>query len=267
MTSDERKKLYAELAAPFPEECIERTSGRDTGKGYDTAGVRAQYIINRINEVLGVGCYRVHRTIASRQITSPKGRPLWESVCDMTVELGQWENGQFIVFGESLADGGHTAFSEADSKKGAHTNAWKRACAGFGIGRQAWEGTLDFDDDNMPADPVSVSAPTSARTTSAPSAISIPQDVTVRRLPAATAPARVEETRNRVSSKQLGAVWAIARKAGLEQSSLRSQVKIQFGVQLEFLSRQQASELIDALGRKVSSNGHAAGVADAVHGT
>jgi hypothetical protein len=58
-------------------------------------------------------------------------------------------------------------------------------------------------------------------------------------------------------------VWAIARKAGLEQSSLRAQVKVQYGVQLEFLSRQAASELIDALSRKLASNGHAPAAADA----
>ena len=52
----------------------------------------------------------------------------------------------------------------------------------------------------------------------------------------------------------------------MEQSSLRAQTKAQYGVQLEFLSRQQASELIDALSRKLSANGHDAGGAEAAAG-
>ena len=33
MTNEEKKKIYAALAAPFPEHCIQRTEGRTTGRG------------------------------------------------------------------------------------------------------------------------------------------------------------------------------------------------------------------------------------------
>ena len=59
MTNDEKKKLYAALAAPFPESCIQRTSAGQTGRGYDTTGIAYQFIVNRLNEVLGVG--RFHK--------------------------------------------------------------------------------------------------------------------------------------------------------------------------------------------------------------
>ena len=50
----------------------------------------------------------------------------------------------------------------------------------------------------------------------------------------------------------------LARRLGIESTSMRAQVKAQFGAQLEFLSRQQASELIAALNRKAANgNGHA----------
>ncbi len=55
-----------------------------------------------------------------------------------------------MVFAESLADGGHVASAEADARKGAYTNAFKKAAAFFGVGRQAYEGSLD--DDNVPSD-------------------------------------------------------------------------------------------------------------------
>ena len=42
MTNEEKRKIYAALAAPFPEHCIRHTEGRITGRGYDTSGPRAE---------------------------------------------------------------------------------------------------------------------------------------------------------------------------------------------------------------------------------
>jgi hypothetical protein len=150
MTHEEKKKVYAALAAPFPEHCIQRTEGRITGRGYDTSGIGYQFIANRLNEVLGVGGWRAHRTVTVKEITRSNGRPAFEAICDITLELGEWVDGQFIVFAESLADGGSIAASEADARKGAYTGSWKKAAAFFGVGRQAYEGSLD--DDNLPQD-------------------------------------------------------------------------------------------------------------------
>src|SRR6266702_5121520 len=150
MTSEEKKKLYAALAAPFPEHAIQRTEGRVTGRGYDTAGIGYQFICNRLNEVLGIGGWRAHRTVTVKKVTTSKGRDAFEAICDLTLELGSWENGEFIVFAESLADGGHTSMSEADARKGAYTNSLKKAAAMHGCGRQAYEGTRD--DDNVPSE-------------------------------------------------------------------------------------------------------------------
>ncbi|MBS2031596.1 MAG: hypothetical protein JST54_27100 [Deltaproteobacteria bacterium] len=244
---DDRKKLYALLSAPFPPEAIERTQGSVTGKGYDTAGVRAQYLINRLNEVLGVGCFRIHRTVSVKQSTSPKGRTIYEAIVDMTLEIGCWENGQFVVIGEALADGGHTAFIECDAKKGATTNALKRACAQFGIGKAAWEGTLD--DDNAPLD--DRSDPTHA-THPAP-----PVQHPAAAPPMPTRASNASGGRNRLTSKQLGAIFAAARKLGFEQAALRAQVKLLYGAMPEFLTSQQASELITSLNSgAIKPNGH-----------
>ena len=53
MTPEQKKALYKQLSQPFPEEAIERTDGLQTGKGYSTTGIKAQFIINRLNETLG----------------------------------------------------------------------------------------------------------------------------------------------------------------------------------------------------------------------
>ena len=114
----EEEDLPAKLAAPFPEHCIQRTEGRLTGRGYDTTGIGYQFIANRLNEALGVGGWRAHRTVTVKEIVRANGRPAFEAICDITLELGEWIDGQFIVFAESLADGGNLASSENRCKEG-----------------------------------------------------------------------------------------------------------------------------------------------------
>jgi hypothetical protein len=261
MDENTRKKLYAALAAPFPESCIQRTEGKLTGRGYDTTGIGYQHIVNRLNEVLGIGGFRAHRTVTVKEVKRSNGRPAFEAICDLTLELGQWVDGNFVVFAESLADGGHIASSEADARKGAYTNAFKKAAAFHGVGKAAYEGTLD--DDNIP-DVGGISVPTAVPAqaiklgpTPGPSLVSeeIPPGY-VRTGPVIdTRPASQAQERNRLSSKQLAAIWSIARKLGVEQSSFRAQVKQRYGSQMEFLAKNQASELITSLNAQLHNGG------------
>jgi hypothetical protein len=248
MTREEKARIYAALAAPFPENAIQRTEGRITGRGYDTTGIGYQFICNRLNEVLGVGGWRAHRTVTVKEVTTAKGRQAFEAICDLTLELGSWENGDFVVFAEALADGGHTSMSEADARKGSYTNALKKAAAMFGCGRQAYEGTLD--DDNVPQEVPAEPMP------STPGGVTQPRPAPV--VASATAPKPPAPQRSRLSSKQLAAIWAIGRKVGYEQQTLRQHIKTAFGVQPEFISREQASHAIGALSKE-AGNGHDTG--------
>lgn len=83
MTPKQKEALYEQLSQPFPKEAIERTDGRQTGKGYTTTGIKAQFIINRLNEVLGIGGWRTHRKIAVRELTTNSGRKAYEAVCSL----------------------------------------------------------------------------------------------------------------------------------------------------------------------------------------
>jgi len=257
MDENTRKKLYAALSAPFPESCIQRTEGRLTGRGYDTTGIAYQWVANRFNEVLGLGGFRVHREVTVKEVQRSNGRPAFEAICDLTLELGEWVDGKFMPFAESLADGGHLSSSEADARKGAYTNAFKKAAAFHGVGRQAYEGTLD--DDALPSDAVALP------TTSGPKPVAAvvaappaqPQQTPPGYVrvgaPVDTRPPQVD--RNRLSSKQLAAIMSIGRKLGVEPSALRSRVKTQFGCQLEFISREQASLVIKSLDTQLNGNG------------
>jgi hypothetical protein len=260
MTSAEKKAIYAALAAPFPEHCIQRTEGRLTGRGYDTSGIGYQHIANRLNEVLGVGGWRAHRTVTVKEITRSNGRPAFEAICDITLELGEWIDGQFIVFAESLADGGNLASSETDARKGSYTNAFKKAAAFFGVGRQAYEGSLD--DDNLPGEHVMQAAQQAVqRPAPAATPVGVPHAPVMQQPRPTPAP-----TRNRLTSKQLGAIGAIARKLGLDQPALRAATKQRFNAQPEFLTREQASQMISSLsqqagnGQDTSSDMHEPGM-------
>ncbi|MEW5848036.1 MAG: Rad52/Rad22 family DNA repair protein [Myxococcota bacterium] len=244
MNDNDKKKLYAALAAPFPDEAVERTDGAVTGKGYSTTGIKYQFVVNRLNDVLGLGGWRAHRQVTVTQLATSSGRKAYEAICDLVLQLGTWVNGEFQVFAEALADGGHISVSEADARKGAYTNALKKGAAMFGCGRQAYEGTLD--DDAVPGvdqmAPVSRAAPQQASTqTSRPS--SAPQTNGV--------PPSAPVERARLTAKQLAALWAISKKLGMAPAEFRRSVKEQHGVQPEFLTRPQASALIASMG-----NGH-----------
>jgi hypothetical protein len=253
MTSAEKKAIYAALANPFDEHCIQRTEGRLTGRGYDTSGIGYQFIANRLNEVLGVGGWRAHRTVTVKESVRSNGRPAFEAICDITLELGEWVDGNFIVFAESLADGGHLASSEADARKGSYTNAFKKAAAFFGVGRQAYEGSLD--DDNLPGEHV-VQAFQQSVQRPAPVAAPVSVPVAAPHAPVMQQPrATPAPTRNRLTSKQLGAIGAIARKLGLDQPALRAATKQRFNAQPEFLTREQASQMISSLSQQ-AGNGH-----------
>jgi len=83
MTHEERQRVYAALSAPFPDSCIQRTDGNQTGRGYSTTGIAYQFVVNRLNEVLGLGGFRTERTMTTRELTSAKGRPVFEAICEL----------------------------------------------------------------------------------------------------------------------------------------------------------------------------------------
>jgi hypothetical protein len=248
--NEDRKKLFTALAAPFPEEAIERTDGRVTGRGYDTSGIKYQYVVDRINEVLGIGGFRTHRTTTVKSATSAKGRPVFEALCEVRLELGEWKDGTFVVFAEAYGDGGHTAMNEADARKGAFTNGFKKAAAMLGAGRDAYRGVLD--DDNGPA------AEDGDDTPRTPARCSGQAEATSR---APATPIATARERERITAKQVQAIWSLVRRHGYEEPVFRQRVRERYGRQLEFLSKVQASEVIAAMSEvpppTKPSNGHA----------
>ena len=232
-STDELREVYRRLAEPFPEEAIQRTRADETRRGYNTTGIGYQFVVNRLNEVLGVGGFRVAREFTLREKQSRSGMPMVEATCDLVLQLGSWEAGQFIPFAEAPGTGGHLAASEADAKKGAFTNGFKKAAAFFGVGRQAYEGTLD--DDNVPAPDCRGPQPSQRRRPPARSAAATNSDV----------PQRV--TNGRVTSAQLAKLRQLVDQVGGDWQRFREHVRGKHGINVEYTDMKLASALIDEL--------------------
>jgi len=146
LTMEELTKLYPKLSAQLGKEAIQATSKEKTKKGYDTTGYGYQFIVNRLNEVLGPSHWRQIPEILKE---TQKGEKLFEVTMRVIVQIGNWINGTFIPIAEQVAFGGHASMTLSDAYKGAHTNTLKKALGMFGVGKEAYEGTLD-DDNRTP---------------------------------------------------------------------------------------------------------------------
>ena len=152
LTPENLKALYPLLSQPFPEECYERTSGKETGKGYDTSGVGYQHVVNRLNEVLGPGHWQTEHAMdlfEARKTTN--NRTMFGAEAKLTLLFGNWVGPDFEPIARYEGYGEHESLRRGDAKKGAYTNGFKKAAGMAGVGREAYEGAID--DDNKPAAP------------------------------------------------------------------------------------------------------------------
>ena len=140
-TKEEELNIYQKLLKAvdsLPKEAIEKASKEITRKGYDTTGYQYQFLVNVLNEVLGIGQWDFTYTILRE--TEGKwsnGRSFWDITVDVKVT--------FKNIGSFNCVGGHKSELHADALKGAITNGFKKTVAFFGVGKKAYEGTIDED--------------------------------------------------------------------------------------------------------------------------
>jgi hypothetical protein len=135
------KEIIQKLSVDLPKSAVQRTSGNETKKGYDTTGYGYQYCVDRFNEVLGNEWGFSWKELFHREGQFKGGRPFHEITVEVSVWIGSKENERFCV-------GGHLATLHCDALKGAITNGLKKTAAFWGVGRAAFAGTID--DDNKP---------------------------------------------------------------------------------------------------------------------
>ncbi len=133
--------IYLELSKPLPEEAIQRSKGSETKKGYDTTGYGYQFIVNRFNEVLGLGNWNWNfEELERTDGTYKSGQKFFMITGQTTITISV--DGKEISHTEF---GGHQSASVTDALKGASTNAFKKTAAFFGVGKQAFEKSIDED--------------------------------------------------------------------------------------------------------------------------
>jgi len=133
--------MIKELMAVMPKEAEQRTSKLETRKAYDTSGYGYQFCVNRFNEVCGDKWGFHYKILKEIQGKFNSGAPFYDLTVEVAIWVGDPINNRVCV-------GGHISILYADALKGAITNAFKKAAAFWGVGRQAYEGTMD--DDNKP---------------------------------------------------------------------------------------------------------------------
>lgn len=160
--------IYMGFCKELPTEAIQRTKGRETRKGYDTDGYGYQYCIDILNNVVGLGHWRIiSEEVFCDEGEYSSGRKAYEVGYDVIIQLGNWLPGGFQVLAETpKTPGGHVSAQKADARKGALTNAIKKAIAFFGIGAAAYRGELD--DDNLPPEGRQAPPPAKSQTKSRP---------------------------------------------------------------------------------------------------
>lgn len=136
----EKLKLLKE---DLPEGAIQRSDGKKTGKMYNTTGYGYQYIVDRFNDVYGKDWGYNYDILDHTVSNYSSGAPRH----DVTVNIGIWiENDKLC----RVCVGGHDSKSFGDALKGAITNGFKKTAAFWGVGADAYRGTID--DDNQDND-------------------------------------------------------------------------------------------------------------------
>jgi hypothetical protein len=118
--------IYDRLKVPVPEQYLERY----TDGGMEFTGYKAQYAINLLNEVIGLGKWYV--TFKLEKIENIN--KAWLSYGFVTIVLRLNDGDMEIANGV----GGSYAKDIANSLKGTKTSAFKNACRYLGIGNELY---------------------------------------------------------------------------------------------------------------------------------
>jgi len=137
------------LSLTLDKDAVQRTKKETTKKGYDTTGYGYQFCVNRFNEVMGENWGFNYTIIKDLSGSYSGGKGFYDVTVDVEIWVGNRENVRSCV-------GGHTSSIYADALKGAITNAFKKTAAFWGVGKEAYEGTIDDDDTPLPDSPSNI---------------------------------------------------------------------------------------------------------------
>ena len=139
--------FYKRLIQPFPEEAL----STDTSRGFDLTSVKAQYVIERLNEVFGMAGWRLtgeykeveggvlYFAELSVQIGSEVITYTGEDDDDKTVEAERTELIWHTVEGVGFS---HSKKNVGDTYKSARTDALSKAASILGVANDVFKGKV-----------------------------------------------------------------------------------------------------------------------------
>jgi len=219
-----KKEVIQILKRPFAQELIKHREGHD-GKQLDYVAV--QHYVDRLNEGFD---HDWSFELTRREIIGDQILVEVKLTAAGLIKTGL--GGTAITRGED----NKTVLSLADDIKMAEADALKRACRLMGIGGELYASEQDDGSGVISSPPPRV--PTQHRAG--------PHSLPPSPLP----------PRERLTSAQLNGIKDRAKKQGLDPTGFRKQIKTTYGIELEYLNKKQASEVITGLDNNRPSNGN-----------
>lgn len=126
--SELHREIYAQLSKKFPDEAITK----DNSRGFDLTSVKAQYVVERMNEVLGITGW----SMAGDFSRDEKG-VLYTGILCITIgeEKYHYEAVGFSAIKKNLGD----------SYKSARTDALSKAASWLGVANEVFKGNGNRD--------------------------------------------------------------------------------------------------------------------------
>jgi Rad52/22 family double-strand break repair protein. len=219
-----KKEIIQILKRPFGQELIRHRQGHD-GKQLDYVPV--QHYVDRLHEGFD---HDWSFELTRREIIGDQILVEVKLTAAGLIKTG--------IGGASItrSEDNKTVISLADDIKMAEADALKRACRLLGIGGELYATEQD-DDAGI------ISGPT-------------PSVPTQHRAGPHSLPPSPLPPRERLTSAQLNGIKDRAKKQGLDPTGFRKQIKTTYGIELEYLNRRQASEVITGLDANKPTNGN-----------
>ena len=211
----------------LPTEAVEKAKKEVTRKGYDTTGYQYQFLVNVFNEVVGIGNWGFDYDIL-KELSGKWGNG--KSFHEITTKVTVW-----LIIEDKKASfscvGGHKSEMYADALKGAITNGFKKTAAFFGVGKKAYEGTIDDDYRPIPVEETQKSF-------KQPSEIPSKAD-TIKEIDDLDLDAEIAN-RNRVTDD----IFAVGEKKGYSQGTVRSDLEKRYNVDIGMITIAHLTEYL-----------------------
>jgi hypothetical protein len=222
-----KNEIIQILKRPFGQELIKHREGHD---GKQLGYVPIQHYLDRLHEAFD---HDWSFELTRREIIGDQILVEVKLTAAGLIKTGI--GGAAITRGED----NKTVLSLADDIKMAEADALKRACRLLGIGSELYATEQDDDGGVISSPPRSVPAQHRAGPHSLP--------------PSPLPP------RERLTSAQLKGIKDRVKAQNLDPANVRRQIKKDYGVEVEYLTKRQASEVITGLDNNRPSNGNSNG--------